>query len=620
MIDKQQNSGQTPNDAAPLHKQAEEQARTIEPIALSAQTLEEIEQLIHDLQVHQIELKIQNEELRTALALTESKKVEDAQRESEEHFRSAFEHSAIGMALVSPEGKWLKVNNLVAKIVGYTADELMGKTFQDITHPEDLNTDLNFVRQMLAGEIETYQMEKRYIHKDGHIVWGLLAVSLIRDKRGTPRHFISQIQDITEQKFVEEALRKSEALLNATQSLSKVGGWEWNVETQTLYWTEETYRIHDFTPGEMEPGSEAPINRSVECYEPEARPVILAAFQRCVEEGQPYDLELPFTTATGRRLWIRTIARPVRESGKIIRVMGNIIDITELKRAEEALLAERKRLEFVIEGSRLGTWAWNVQTNEVIFSEAWAEMLGYTLEALTPTNVEKWIALTHPEDSKKAEALLALCLADETQDFNCEMRMKHKDGHWVWILTRGRIMTWDDTGKPLSMFGTHDDITDRKHREQQLAAALSEKEVLLREVHHRVKNNLAAIISLIAMQQRNLEDPNGQIILTELSDRIRTMSLVHEKLYRSDSLSFIDFHDYIQALVSHLRTTFGSPDIICRVDAPGVTIPLDQASPCGGKNMAKGRDAQKTEKKKSEKTLKEKRKEKKEKKYKKGSI
>jgi PAS domain S-box-containing protein len=125
------------------------------------------------------------------------------------------------------------------------------------------------------------------------------------------------------------------------------------------------------------------------------------------------------------------------------------------------------------------------------------------------------------------------------------------------------------------------DITERKLRNNSSPLLSREKEVLLREVHHRVKNNLAAIISLMDMQRRTIEDPDSQIILTELSNRIRSMSLVHEKLYRADSLESIDFQDYTQSLISHLRTTFGSPDIICRVDALGVTIPLDLASPCG---------------------------------------
>jgi two-component sensor histidine kinase len=110
---------------------------------------------------------------------------------------------------------------------------------------------------------------------------------------------------------------------------------------------------------------------------------------------------------------------------------------------------------------------------------------------------------------------------------------------------------------------------------------LAEKDILLREVHHRVKNNMAAIIGLFDLQRQTMDDPHSQTILVELSSRVRAMSLVHEKLYRSESLSQIDFQDYIQSLLSHLRTSFGSPDVRCEVDAHGVALPLDLAVPCG---------------------------------------
>lgn len=125
---------------------------------------------------------------------------------SEQRFSSAFEHASIGMALVSPDGRWLKVNRALCHLTGYSAEELYGKTFQDITHPEDLEADLAQVQQILAGEILSYQMEKRYFHKDGHVVWVLLSASLVRDAQGQPLHFISQIQDITERKETEAKL------------------------------------------------------------------------------------------------------------------------------------------------------------------------------------------------------------------------------------------------------------------------------------------------------------------------------------------------------------------------------------------------------------------------------
>ena len=121
-----------------------------------------------------------------------------ALRLSEERFSNAFEHAPIGMALVSTEGRWLKVNQAVSKLLDYTAEELMAKTFQDVTHPDDLEGDLEHVRDLLAGRTDSYHMEKRYFRKDGEIVWVDLGVSLVTDKQGEPLYFISQIVDITE--------------------------------------------------------------------------------------------------------------------------------------------------------------------------------------------------------------------------------------------------------------------------------------------------------------------------------------------------------------------------------------------------------------------------------------
>lgn len=156
---------------------------------------------------------------------------------------------------------------------------------------------------------------------------------------------IKLAQDLLERGRLLDSLHQSEELLNATQRLSRTGGWEWNVTRQAMFWTEETYRIHGFTPDMLEPGSSEHIEQSIECYEPDDRPVILAAFKRCIEHGEPYDLELPLTAADGRSLWIRTTAFAVREGGKVVKVMGNIMDITNRKAVEESLLRANAELE-----------------------------------------------------------------------------------------------------------------------------------------------------------------------------------------------------------------------------------------------------------------------------------
>lgn len=145
---------------------------------------------------------------------------------SDSLFQSAFEYAAIGMALVAPNGAWLRVNRSLCEITGYTEAELLQGTFQDITHPDDLDLDLSYVGKMLDGKLATYQMEKRYLHKEGAVVWVLLSVSLVRDKRGRPRFFISQIQDITSRKESERQLTEAATqIMQLRKSLLKVCAW-----------------------------------------------------------------------------------------------------------------------------------------------------------------------------------------------------------------------------------------------------------------------------------------------------------------------------------------------------------------------------------------------------------
>jgi diguanylate cyclase (GGDEF)-like protein/PAS domain S-box-containing protein len=140
--------------------------------------------------------------------IIEKQRIEEALRESHESFRSAFDSAAIGMALVGLDGRWLQVNRALCEITGYSKEELLSTTFQEITHPNDLKTNLNHISQVLNGEIRYFQLEKRYFHKDGHIVWVLLSSSLFRDISGQPLYFIAQILDITERKRVEETLKQ----------------------------------------------------------------------------------------------------------------------------------------------------------------------------------------------------------------------------------------------------------------------------------------------------------------------------------------------------------------------------------------------------------------------------
>ncbi|MEP6788969.1 MAG: PAS domain S-box protein, partial [Acidobacteriota bacterium] len=144
--------------------------------------------------------------------ITERKLVEEAMRENEERFSGAFEYAPIGVALVSPEGRWLKVNRAICDLFGYSEAELLETSFQAISYPEDLEADLDSMQRLLRGEIPSDQIEKRYIHKNGQLVSTLLNVSLVRDAAGEAKYFISQIQDLTGRKELEDLLRQSQKM------------------------------------------------------------------------------------------------------------------------------------------------------------------------------------------------------------------------------------------------------------------------------------------------------------------------------------------------------------------------------------------------------------------------
>lgn len=157
-------------------------------------------------------------------------------------------------------------------------------------------------------------------------------------------------------------------------------------------------------------------------------------------------------------------------------------DISEKRRTEKALIDIQQQLALAIEGSGVGLWDWRVQTGETIFNERWAQMIDYTLEELTPTDINTWRKLAHPDDLKKSDALLQKHFAGETPAYECEARMKHKDGHWTWVLDRGKVVEWSPDLKPLRMTGTHLDITDRKRSDDALAESYKKQTSILESI------------------------------------------------------------------------------------------------------------------------------------------
>ncbi|MBY0229502.1 MAG: PAS domain S-box protein, partial [Gemmataceae bacterium] len=239
------------------------------------------------------------------MATPQETRPEGALRESEERFRRLFEESGIGMAIVAPDGRWLRVNEAMARMLGYTEAELLAIDFQAVTHPDDLGPDLALVRSTLAGERRGYQMEKRYWHRDGRLVWVILTVSLVRGEAGEPLYFISQVQDISERKRLEQELRRSEEhfrLLaeNASDIVTLVG-----MDGRVAYSSPSVAQM-GWTPADLA-GSAA-----LDLVHPDDREKAAAAIAECAAaRGAVVESDLRLRCKDGSYRWLHHKGRAV---------------------------------------------------------------------------------------------------------------------------------------------------------------------------------------------------------------------------------------------------------------------------------------------------------------------
>lgn len=272
-------------------------------------------------------------------------------RSSERRFRQALEHSAIGMALVGLDGRWQLVNRAMTDLLGYTAEELRDLPFQQITHPDDLAADLHHLQLLLQGEIDTYRMEKRYRHKDGHYLWALLAVSLVRDEHtGRPDHFISQVEDIHLRKLAQEQMEQFARRTQLAVEAGGVGIWEWDFTNAAITWDARMHALHG-TPLEL---GAPTLAQWIAMLHPEDVSRVSTEMRQAIRGIQRFDTEYRVVRPTGEVRHVRAMAMVSRheeggrEGGMTRALVGTNWDITEQRRLTTQLYEEKERLHITL--------------------------------------------------------------------------------------------------------------------------------------------------------------------------------------------------------------------------------------------------------------------------------
>ncbi|HEY9434658.1 MAG TPA: PAS domain S-box protein [Blastocatellia bacterium] len=409
--------------------------------------------------------------------MRESQKSVEAVPDSEARFRAIFENAAVGISRVAPDGRLLEVNQRLCDIVGYTREELMTKTFADITHPEDLKADLRAMRRMLGGEIETYLREKRYYRKDGSIVWVNLTVSMSRKADGSPDYFISVIEDISARKLAEEKLHENEERLLLASEAAGLGVFEWDMQADRTVWeNERMYEIFGHTHADGALSKAQFIERYVH---PDDAPTLEQKMTDGMKSMRPVHTGFRIRRKDGALRWLDLSASfELARDQTPIRILGMLADITERKQIEESLRESQERLQIFIEHAPVPLAMFDREMRYLAASRRWMtdyrlgdrDIRGQSHYALFPEVPERWKAVHR----RTLEG--EIVRADED-------RFVRADGEVQWV--RWETRPWhaaDGAIGGIVIFS--EEITDRKLASE----ALRESELRFRTMISAIPN------------------------------------------------------------------------------------------------------------------------------------
>ena len=336
----------------------------------------------------------------------------EALRESNQRFRNAFETAAIGMCLLSPDGHFLEVNSSVCQIFGYSEPELLSLSFPDITYPEDLEASHNLARQLLAGKITSYNLQKRYLHKNGQIIWALLSVSLIRNRQQQPLYFITQIQDITEQRQAEAALKESEERYRRIVETSNEGIWLIDGESRTTFVNPKMAQMLGYSIEEM-------LGMPMFAFmDEEGRNIASKNVQRR-RQGISEQHDFKFRCRDGSDLWtIISTTAILDEEGQYLGALGMITDISSRKAMARELALREARLNAFFEAAPIGMLIVDPQLRYVQVNEFLAQINGQPVNE----HIGKSLGEVIPDIAPKIEPIYRQVLTTGTPIINQEVR------------------------------------------------------------------------------------------------------------------------------------------------------------------------------------------------------
>jgi len=396
--------------------------------------------------------------LATLVDVSQRWQAEAKLRESEFQYRLIAEYNQDVVSLTDSDGWIIYTTPSVKAITGYTAEERLQNPAWTLLHPDDSST-MQALQTQMKQTHEPIRYEYRIMTKSGEVKWLESITRVIRDNQFAFVDAITVSRDITHRKKIEEALYKSQHFLRDIGHLAKIGGWEFDLLTQQVRWTEETYRIHEL-PLHFEPT----YQNILTFYTPESAQILEQAVRNALETGEAYDLELTLITARGKEIQVRAIGSARSRDGRVIKMIGALQDITEKKQAEETLRQSEGRLRSLLETQSAYMIRTDLNGNFTYVSPAWLKKFGGTSEQMLGTSS---LGTVYPADHEKLFIAVFQSIENPNQPIQVTLRKPTPDGGLIWTL-------WEFVGLQNSEGVVNEiqcvgfDITERKQAEESL--------------------------------------------------------------------------------------------------------------------------------------------------------
>lgn len=498
-------------------------------------------------------------------------------QESEARFRALVagvtEYSIFTLDQSGNVSSW---NSGAERIMGYKAHEIQGQYFGVMFTSEDREQGVPGIELERARATGAADDTRWLVRKSGEPYWAEGVLTAIRDVNGTITGFAKVTRDSTIRRQMEEALREQEERLTIALKAARTGTWHWDLTTNIDIIDESLRGLFGLRPGQ----DVRTIEDFYSIVHPDDREEVITAFNRTLLEGIHLETEFRVVWPDGSEHWLLDQGEVMHDAdGRALYLSGACVDITERKRAQQALEESEERFRLYTDNvrdyalmqmdvdGRIVTW--NVGAERVLgYSEA--EILGqYSARLFTPED----IANREPEKEIQ-QAVEKGRSADERWHLR-------KDDTRFWA---SGVLTpmHDQQGRLRGFAKVMRDQTEQRRADEQIRASLKEKEALLKEIHHRVKNNLQVIISLLRLQSRHMSDTAARTLFDEACNRVRAIGQIHELLYNSPDLARVDFAVYLTRLGRDLFSFYdvSSQRVALAIHAQSADLEIGQAIPC----------------------------------------